>query len=346
MPLQPNFIERQLINFGIMPWLVIDGGLPQFTMSAVLGAADVGLFEALQDGPASRGELAERCRCARRGVDEVVDVLVHLGYLGEDGDRLSLTTAARRSLPLEDMQRIAPFLREMGKRMVDAGRAIREAPEEGIITWEAVQSGPVAEGYQALMRHLASGLVDDVVGKVKLHDDAERMLDIGGSHGLYTLSMCQKYPRLRGTIIDWPIGLAEAKRTLDEHPGLANRIELVERDFEREDLPTGYDFVFLGQIVHGIDPKGNQKLFGRIARSTRPGAMIGILDQFAGVKGSSFGRAVASLLGFNLFLFSGGRSYAFDRLAGWLADVGFEKAEHKPLRKSPGYSLLLAKKLT
>lgn len=344
MPLQPNWLERQLVKRGIVPWLVWDAGLPVMGASAIAGAAGVGLFEALAERPATRAELAERCECSRRGIDEVVHVLLQLGYLEEDEDRLALTKPARRTLPLGDTRRIAPFLQETMRRLADSERALREAPEDGIIGWEVVREGPVGEAYQALMRHLASGLVDDVVKRIDLHEEAERMLDVGGSHGLYTVAMCREHPRLRGTILDWPIGLEEARRTLDGVPELAERVDLVERDFEREELPSGYDFVFLGNIVHGLDADGNRALFDRIAQSTRPGAMFGILDQFAGVGGSKFARGSASLLGFNLFLFSGGRSYAIDRVEGWLGEAGFGNVESHAIRKSPGFTLLIAKK--
>jgi hypothetical protein len=59
---------------------------------------------------------------------------------------------------------------------------------------------------------------------------------------------------------------------------------------------------------------------------------------------SSFAEAVAALVGFNLFLFSGGRSYAYDDLAAWLAEAGFTEVSHQPIRESPGFSLVVAGK--
>lgn len=344
MPLEPNLIERQLIKRGVIPWLVWDGALALMKASVLVSASAAGLFDVLEDGTASRSKLADACDCSRRGMDVTVHSLIQLGYLEEEDGLLSLTKYARRALPIGEMCRIAPFMQEMMRTMADGEQGMREAPEGGIVGWETVQSGPIGEGYQAMMRYMASGIVDDVVGQIDLPDGAERMLDVGGSHGLYTVAMCRKHPGLKGTIVDWPIGLAEAKRTLEANPDVSNRIDLVERDFEQEELPQGFDFVFLGNIIHGIDETGNRGLFRKIDRSTRSGAVVGIVDQFAGVKGSKFARGAASLIGFNLFLFSGGRSYEFDVLADWLADAGFRDAAHHDIKKSPGFSLLLARK--
>lgn len=169
------------------------------------------------------------------------------------------------------------------------------------------------------------------------------MLDVGGSHGLYTVAFCEKYPGLKGTVLDWEIGLEEARKTLEENPGMSDRIDLVERDFEKEELPNGYDFAFLGNIIHGVSPEGNQELFQKLSRATTSRGMVAIVDQFAGIKGSKFARAVAGLAGLNLFLFAGGRAYEFEKVKGWLADAGFTKTELKKL-KQPGFSLLVSQK--
>lgn len=112
------------------------------------------------------------------------------------------------------------------------------------------------------------------------------------------MAFCREYPDLQGTILDWPIGLESAQKTLAENPDVADRIDLVERDFEEEELPEGHDFAFLGQIVHGVSPKGNQELFQKLARATTERGTVAILDQLAGVSGSTFARGIAASLGF------------------------------------------------
>ena len=60
-------------------------------------------------------------------------------------------------------------------------------------------------------------------------------------------------------------------------------------DFEKEDLPAGgYDFVFLGNIIHGLNEEANQRLFDKIAAASSKVATIAILDQYSNVRGSAF----------------------------------------------------------
>lgn len=344
MPLQPNFLERIFINRGDVPWLLLDGALPTFSFWTLVAAGELCIFKELKRGPQTVASLAEQTGASERGLEVLLEALEGLNWLERQNGTYELNDAAEKTLPVDDLDTMVPFLKDQMIASVDAAQAVREAPEDGIIGWERVKSGPVGRGYQATMRWLASGTVDEVVGKIELPDGARRMLDVGGSHGLYTVKFCREYPNLRGTVLDWPIGLEAAEKTLRENPDVAERIDLVERDFEQEELPEGYDFAFLGNIVHGVSPQGNQELFAKLGRATTDMGTVGILDQLSGVSGSDFTRAVAGLIGFNLFLFSGGRSYPFERLQKWLNQAGFGNVSHDGLRQSPGFSLVTARK--
>lgn len=345
MPLQPNLIERFLIRRGMIPGLLLDLGMSTFQMWTMIGAMEVGVFEHLDDGPKDVATLARQTNCSERGIDVLMQALEPLGYVEKEDGAVQLTKAARRSLPIAMLRDMAPFFKHQMTAYSDVARAIREAPEDGIYGWEAVQSGEVGRSYQTSMRWLASQSVEEVVSKIELPDGAHRMLDVGGSHGLYTVAFCRKYPRLRGTVLDWPIGLEAARETLKEQPDVAGRIDLIERDFEEDELPGGFDFAFLGNIIHGISPQGNRELFGKLSRATTGRGMVAVLDQFAGVSGSSFARGVAALIGFNLFLFSGGRSYPFEDVEAWFREQGFTDVSQKNLRQ-PGFSLVVAAKST
>ena len=72
--------------------------------------------------------------------------------------------------------------------------------------------------------------------------------------------------------------------------------------------------------------------------------VIAILDQYTNVKGSLFAKGVASLLGWNLFAFAGGRAYDFDVVKQWLEEEGFHSISLTPLRQSPGFSFIKAQK--
>lgn len=358
MPLKPNVIERRLINSGKLPWLLPDVFLAMTTVQAVTAAMQLGVFHHLEDGPLTVEQLADRVGADERGMATLVRALSGLGYVAESDGAYRLTSPARKSLPdqgPEATQAMGTWFGEYARAVTaDVDDAVRDAPEDGLVGWEFVKDGEVGKGYQASMRWLAGDLVGPVVDAVSVPDGAERMVDFGGSHGLYSVEFCERHPGLEATILDFPIGLTEAETTLEERPDMADRIELLERNFEEEAIPDGFDLAFLGNIIHGIDPEGNRELFQKIANASTDRGTIAILDQVEAENdsildrldptNSSFTRGVAKLVGFNLFLFSGGRTYEFEQVREWLQAAGFDDVSHHGIRESPGMSVVVGHK--
>ncbi len=323
--------------------MMIDMGLPLYQLYAMIGAMETGFFRHLKAGPADPGTLAERMEVSVAGVEALIKAMEPLGYIESEEGKYALSKLGEE-LPIDRLEVMVPYWKHQASVGIqEAGRGILEAPENGVCGREYLKSGEVGRGYQVTMRWLASSMVDEVVKKVDLPHDVGNMMDVGGGHGLYTMAFCRKYPALKGRIVDWPIGLEEAERTLKENPGLAERIELVEKDFEKEDLPGDNDFVFLGNIVQRMGPEGNRGLMEKLAKATTDRGMIAIQDQFTGLNGSRFARAVAGLVGFNLFLFAGGRSYDVGELKQWLRELGFTSKGMN--LDQPGMSLLISRKI-
>ncbi len=343
MPLQPNFIERQLNKWGKIPGPMLDAMLPSFKFTAMIGAGKIGLFRTLNEEPSTVESLSEKTKCDEQALKNLLRVLELLGYVEVSDGVYSLTKYARKVLPVNIFQDIAHFAgTQMQLSLENLERALREAPEEGAIGWEPVKEGEFARTYQVTMRWLASQSVEEVAKKVDLPEESRKMLDIGGSHGLHCVEMCRKYPELEATVMDWPVGIENAQQTLKEESDVADRINTLEGDFFKDEFPEGYDYAFFGNIIHGNSPEQNRKLFNRLGEKLSQHGTIGILDQFNNVSGSHFTQSVASLVGWQLFLFTSGRAYEAEKVQDWLSDAGFPNSRVMPLKKNPGFTLLTA----
>lgn len=345
MPLRPNFIERLLIHSGIIPSALLDTGVSMFQASALLTAGDIRLFNHLQNADLTIEEIMNKTSCSLHGLEVLLTCMINLGYVNKKKDQYSLSKATRRSFPIELFPEMVPFFKTVNEKLNRSTEAVKDNPAGGIMGWDFVKSGEVGKSYQTAMRWLGSSTVKEVVSRIKIPFSPEKMLDIGGSHGLYCVEFCRKYPGLKATVLDWAIGLENAKVTLAQEKEVSNRIDLYECDFEKDNLPAEkYDFVFLGNIIHGLNEEDNQVLFKKIAGVTTANSTIAILDQYSNVKGSAFVKGVASLIGYNLFLFAGGRAYDFDLVKKWLENCGFHSVTLTHLKRSPGFSVITANK--
>lgn len=345
MPLRPNLIERSLIRIGIIPTVLLDTGVSMFQASALLTAGDIRLFNHLQKEALTLDQLSQKTSCSLYGLQVLLTCMMNLGYVLKKGNQYSLSKAMQRSFPIELFPDMVPFFRALNEKLNNATEAVRSNPAGGLMGWDMVKAGVVGHSYQAAMRWLGSSTVAEVVARLKMPLTPTKMLDISGSHGLFCVEFCRKYPALRATVLDWAIGLENAKLTLTQQTDVAARMDLVECDFEQEPLPAeNYDFVFLGNIIHGLTEAGNQALFKKIADATAPNGYLAILDQYSNVEGSAFEKGVASLIGWNLFLFAGGRAYGFEVVKGWLKSCGFYGVRLTHLKRSPGFSFISAQK--
>jgi hypothetical protein len=345
MPLKPNLIERMLINVGVIPTVLLDSGVSQFQASALLTAGDIRLFNHLKSGPLTLEELSRKTDCSPRGLEILLNCMIPLGYINKKGNQYSLTKAMLRSFPIDLFPDMVLFFRSLNENLNNATKAVKTDPPGGLVGYEMMKNGDVATSFQVAMRWLGSSTVKEVISRIKLPISPKRMLDIGGSHGLYCVEFCRKYPDLKATVLDWAVGLENAKITLTQETDVASRIDLFEADFEKENLPAEkFDFMFLGNIIHGLTIQGNKLLLKKITEATAHNGVIAILDQYANVKGSLFVRGVASMIGWNLFAFAGGRAYDFDVVRDWLDEAGFRSVTLTHLRQAPGFSVIKAQK--
>lgn len=60
------------------------------------------------------------------------------------------------------------------------------------------------------MRAVASTLAPELARRLPVPKGAETMLDIGGSRGYYSVTLCRRHPGLRAVVLDPPEAVAPA----------------------------------------------------------------------------------------------------------------------------------------
>jgi tRNA (cmo5U34)-methyltransferase len=121
-------------------------------------------------------------------------------------------------------------------------------------------------GYDELQRRVVAATEELTPGRV---------LDLGTGTGETAWRILDLHPDARLVALDASDGMLEVAR--DRLP--ADRVEgwLVQR--LEEPLPSGpFDLVVSALAVHHLDPAGKQELFGRVARSLRPGGRFALGD--------------------------------------------------------------------
>jgi SAM-dependent methyltransferase len=183
------------------------------------------------------------------------------------------------------------------------------------------RSDEETEAFIGAMHAIAQGMAETIADAIDL-SRYTKMLDVGGGPGTYIQAFLQKAPGLRATLFDLPRVIDIARRRLIE-PGIRDRVDFVEGDYEADELPVGYNLVLLSAIIHSNSRDGNRKLYEKIYASVIPGGDIIIRDHIMDAT-----RTVpqdGAIFAVNMLVATeGGNSYTFDEVREDLEKAGFK----------------------
>lgn len=355
MPLAPNALERLLLlrlNKAPGPVLDLVGGAGE---RAVGLALDLDLFDALAAGPVGPPELARRLDADPAGVEVLLDFLAALGYVTAD-DGAYRNTRMTEAWLLESGTDVGPWLRFWSEVVFpfwerELERAVRDGdPSQTLYEWldEHTDRWPLAhEGFRATARVLAPTVVEKVAV-----DAADRVLDVGGGHGLYAAEIAARHD-CEVTVVDAESARETAEATFAEY-GVGDRATFVAGDYESDDLgevaggppddAASYDAALLFNVVHAHDGPENVALFERIQEALVPGGRLFVLDQLAGTGRTTMARATVGFVGLTYLVTLGQRAHDAADVSKWLEAAGFDDADRRSFLTAPGVSLLSARR--
>ncbi len=317
-----------------------------FLVRSVMAGAKLGLFGQLADEARTARDVAEACGTNPRATEKLLNALVGAGYVTLDGNRYALTPMARRWV-LPD----APQSLHDNLLFRYAEWNMLERFEDFIIHGEALDIHAVTDGsfswelYQRGMRSLASLSAAAVAQQMLVPPGATRMLDIGGSHGLYSVELCRRYPALSSEILDLPQAIKHSAPLLAAE-GMGDRVVHRAGDALTDDLGTEtYDLVFTSQLVHHFDDATNRALARRVAQALRPGGAYVILDALRPENPHEAGQ-LATFLDLYFAMTSEAGTWSIEEIQAWQHDAGLTVQPTILPRGLPGSGLISGMKPT
>lgn len=334
--------ERLLHRLHQLPVPVLDSFAGVLFGRSIAIALRRGMFEALAEKPLTAAELAVRTGFTEEGVMLLADAFVAGGYLQREGNAYSAGAVAKKWLVQGSPFYLGNFVRYV-ETLYERWQSLEYSLEHGkprqpyTAAFTDADWGVYVEGMQDLARLLAA----DVIPKIALRAGARRLLDIGGSHGLYSIECCERFPGLEAIVLDDPAALKHTARIVRER-GMEERVSLLAGDFRTMSLPSDLDGVLMFNIIHGLTEEENLALITKVRNALRAGGKLYVLDQMRGMgKGSRLQQLIPLMVGLNLLNEIGGTSYRFDDVACWC--TGMRSVRHLRLRL-PGVTLIEATK--
>lgn len=338
-----NFMERVALMLNLAPTPLIDTQIAFNRARAIMAAADTGIFEALGKETKTYQQVAEICKTHPIATKQLLDCLSGIGYVKWNNDRYALKPKLYKWLLKEYPSNLIGKLRFqisewnwMSKleEYVRTGKPMDMHSKLSESEWANYQDG---------MRDLSVNTAKELAGKIKLPANTTKMLDIGGSHGLYSIELCKKYPALSSTILELPGAIDRASAIAAEH-GLTDRVKYRAGNALTGDLgEQQYDLVMINNVVHHFTEAENLLLAGKVARALKPGGLYAI-GEFIRQHKPGEGGEVASLAGLYFSLTSESGTWSAEEMVSWQKKAGLKPQKTISLMSLPGWNMLVATK--
>jgi 2-polyprenyl-3-methyl-5-hydroxy-6-metoxy-1,4-benzoquinol methylase len=334
-------VERVVARLDAAPRPLLETQIAFTLARLVMAGVRLGVFDAVGEDTRTSHEVAERCGTDPRATGKLMFGLAAAGYLEEREGGYRTTPTTRKWILADSSSSLADKLlfqfhewewMERTEDFVRTGAPLELHRAIGGAEWG---------DYQRAMRAVAGGAAREAARRLPVPRGARDMLDIGGSHGHLSATVCRRHEDMRAVVLDLPEAVEHAAPLLAEE-GMGERVVHRAGDALSDDLGSdAYDLVVTAQLVHHFTDEQNRDLARRVARALRPGGVYAIIDMFSSRSAKDAGQ-VPALLEFYFALTSESGTWSPDEMAEWQRGAGLEPRRPIRFRTLPGSGIQAA----
>lgn len=306
---------------------------------ALQAGVKLDIFSLIGRESLSGREVAARLEGDERGVESLLNALAAMGLLDKSEGRFANTPLSAASL-VKDSPDYLGYIIMHHFHLLDSWHKLDRAVISGrpVRTRRITRGREERESFLMGMFNMAMALAPRAVREIDL-SGRESLLDLGGGPGTWAIHFCLANPGLRATVFDLKTTRPFAEKTIARF-GVTGRVDFREGDYLEDDLPDGFDAVWLSQILHGEGPEDCQRIVAKAAAALRPGGLI-MIHEFV-LDNDLAGPLFPALFSLNMLAGTeAGRSYSEQQIMDMLARAGVKEARRLPFR-SPNDSGIIA----
>jgi ubiquinone/menaquinone biosynthesis C-methylase UbiE len=339
----------------VLEWLAIKAGkVPTplayshfgFLMSHfVVEAVDKGIFEAIGTTKKTVQQVAEICGVNPKALNGLINVLASMNLVVVKRNEVCLTRLSKKWilkdsphslywLFLFDKHVCMNWLNSFGK-FLETGEGLQYHQHMSQSDWMYYQKAMEATG------KLTAG---EAARKIPIPALATEILDIGGSHGLYSVAFCNRHPALNATILDLPEAVLQAKKILPQYYQKQN-IQYLPGDILTMELEKNkYDMVIMASLSHHFTFQQNQFITNKVFKALKPGGYFAIVDLVKQVNKNG-NNNMMSAMGDLYFSFSSTSGAWFEEdVKTWQNEAGLMPVKIFSFFSLPGYKAIICAK--
>lgn len=252
--------------------LQLSGGY--WSVSALHAAVKLDVFTQLAEGDLPAREVARLTASDQRGMEMLLDALAALGLLRKTADIYSAPPTILKFLSRTSDNYLGYIILHHHHLMAGWNRldeAVKTGAPSGTSSAHADEES-TRENFLMGMFNLASLSAPKIVPAIDL-SERRRLLDLGGGPGTYAIHFCLHNPGLEAVIFDLPTTRRFAEQTVERFQ-LDGRISFAAGDIITDDIGSGFDVVWISQLLHSEGPQGAALMLEKAVRALVPGGLV------------------------------------------------------------------------
>jgi len=298
-------------------------------VQAIYVAARLALADLMASGPKSIKELAEATHTQGSSLGRLLRALTSLGVFVEDPTGVYRQTELSDTLRSDHPESIRPFAMMIGAHFFwKPTGELGETVQTGQPSFERIYGAPFFEYlaghpddaavFNASMSS-SPGFLAAIVGAYDF-SRFERIVDVGGGHGLLLAGILSANPRLHGVLYDLP-GVVAGSSALWQEP-ISRRCEIIGGDFFTG-VPAGADAYILKGIIHDWNDEAALKILKNCRRAIRPDGTL-LLQESVLTPSTNPSTAMMDML---MMVLTSGRERTESEFRSLLQEAGFSMVQ-------------------
>lgn len=224
---------------------------------ALFVALHCGVFTRLAEGPKSARQLAEEANVRENRMTTLMTALTSIGLVVRNGDLYENSPGADSFLVQGRRYDFGDYLRfqidrQMYNFMQGLEAVVTDAPlPDQIDSYAKWMADPEEARLYSESQHAGSLGPGRSLARMVDLSDAETLLDVAGGTGAFAIRLCEAYPKLKVTVLDFPNVVAIGRKFVAE-AGLADRISFIPGNALEAEWPRQQDAVLMSYLFNGV----------------------------------------------------------------------------------------------
>ncbi len=287
----------------------------------ILTAYQLGIFTFLGEKSHHSETISNTLSLNKNATERLLNALVALKLLEKNNQKFSNSEESYMFLSRKSPAYLSGLMHS--NNLWDTWSHLTDVIKTGNIARDLEMNERGEEWFEAFINAMHDRGIKQAPAQISKIDlnNVESILDVGGGSGCFCMAFLNRKPELKTAIFDLPNVIPISKKIL-ENEGFSGKIGHYKGDYTKDELPIGFDLVFLSAVIHSNSFETNQDLVKKCYHSLKKNGKIVIQDWIMNdaktepVQGAIF--SINMLVGVD-----GGDCYSEREVRSWLKNAGF-----------------------